>query len=73
MGRPWNAAESSQRQTCKLSPTLSENNARWAALSVAHATSCITASVLTLLLPRSILARDQFNPYLQCAQGKEVE
>jgi hypothetical protein len=24
-------------------------------------------------LPRSILARDQLNPYLQGAQGKEVE
>jgi hypothetical protein len=50
-----------------------EHNARWAALGVAHATSGITASVLTLLLPRSILARDQLNPYLQDAQGKAVE
>jgi len=33
-----------------------EHNARWAALAVAHATSGITANVLTLLLPRSILA-----------------
>ena len=37
-----------------------EHNARSAALAVAHATSGITASnVLTLPLPRSILARDQ--------------
>ena len=50
-----------------------EHNARWAALGVAHATSGITANVLTLLLPRSIFARDQLNPYLQGAQGKEVE
>src|SRR5438445_5304994 len=28
-----------------------EHNARWAALGVAHATSGITANVLTLLLP----------------------
>ena len=35
--------------------------------------SGITANVLTLLLPRSILARDQLNPYLQGGQGKEVE
>src|SRR5713101_2728838 len=27
-GRPWNAAENSQRQTCKLSHTLSESTAR---------------------------------------------
>ena len=33
-----------------------EHNARWAALGVAHATSGITANVLTLLLPRSIFA-----------------
>ncbi len=44
-----------------------------AALGVAHATSGITVNVLTLLLPRSIFARDQLNPYLQGAQGKEVE
>ncbi len=53
-----------------------------AALDVAHATSGITANVLTLLcpaacidiaLPRSIPARNQLNPYLQRAQGKEVE
>ena len=50
-----------------------EHDARWAALGVAHATSGITANVLTLLLPRSIFARDQLNPYLQGAQGKEVE
>ena len=50
-----------------------EHNARWAALGVAHATSGITASVLTLLLPRGSLARDQLNPYLQGAQAKEVE
>ncbi len=50
-----------------------EHNARWTALGVAHATSGITANVLTLLLPRSILARDQLNPYVQGAQGKEVE
>jgi hypothetical protein len=29
--------------------------------------------LLTLFLPRSILARDQLNPYLQGAQGKGVE
>jgi hypothetical protein len=45
-----------------------EHNVRWAALGVAHATSGITANVLTLLLPRN-----QFNPYLQAARGKEVE
>ena len=50
-----------------------EHNARWAALGVAHATSGITANVLTLLLPRSIPACNQLNPYLQGAQGKEVE
>ena len=33
-----------------------EHSARWAALAVAHATSGITANVLTLLLPRSIFA-----------------
>jgi hypothetical protein len=31
------------------------------------------ANVLTLLLPRSIFARDELNPYLQGAQGKDVE
>ncbi len=41
-----------------------EHNARWAALGVAHATSGITANVLTLLLPRSILARDQLNSFV---------
>ena len=50
-----------------------EHNARWTVLGVAHATSGITANLLTLLLPRSILARDQLNPYLQGAQGKDVE
>ena len=74
LGRPWNAAESSQRQTCKLGSYLErEHNARWAALGVAHATSGITASVLKLLLPRGILVRDQLNPYPQGAQVKEVE
>jgi hypothetical protein len=43
-----------------------------AALGVAHATSAITANVLTLRLANSILARVQLNPYLQGAQGKEV-
>src|SRR5437870_268327 len=33
-----------------------EHNARWTALRVAHATSGITANVLTLLLPLSIFA-----------------
>jgi hypothetical protein len=47
-----------------------EHNARWAVLGVAHATSVITANVLTLLLPRSIFARDQLNPYLHGVQGK---
>jgi len=50
-----------------------EHNARWAALGVAHPTSGITANVLTLLLPRSIPARNQLNPYLHGAQGKDVE
>ena len=50
-----------------------EHDARWAALGVAHATSGITANVLTLLLPRSIPARNQLNPYLHGAQGKDVE
>ena len=50
-----------------------EHNARWAVLGVAHATSGITANVLTLLLPRNILARNQLKPYLQAARGKEVE
>jgi len=36
-----------------------EHNARWVAFAVAHATSGITANVLTLPLPGSILARDQ--------------
>jgi hypothetical protein len=40
-----------------------------AALGVAHATSGITANVLTLRLANSILSRDQLNPYLQGAQG----
>jgi hypothetical protein len=44
-----------------------------AALGVARATSGITTNVLTLRLTNSILARDQLNPYLQGAQGKEVE
>jgi hypothetical protein len=50
-----------------------EHKARRTAYGVAHATSGITANVLTLLLPRSILARDQLNPYPQGAGGKEVE
>ncbi len=50
-----------------------EHNPRWAALGVAHGTSGITANVLTLPLPRCILARDQLNPYLQGSQGKDVE
>ena len=50
-----------------------EHNARWAALGVAHAASDLTTNVLILLLPRSILGRDQLNPYVQGAQGKEVE
>ena|SRR5712691_6777896 len=33
-----------------------EHNARWAALGVGHATSGITANVLTLPLPRCIFA-----------------
>jgi hypothetical protein len=49
-----------------------EHNARWAALGVAHATRVTTANVLTLLLPTAFL-RDQFNPYLQGARGKEVD
>jgi len=32
-----------------------EHNARWAALGVAHATSGITANVLTLRLPSAFL------------------
>jgi len=47
-----------------------EHNARWAALGGAHAISGITASVLTLLLPRSIRARDQLNPYLKVRRAK---
>jgi hypothetical protein len=35
--------------------------------------AALPTNVWTLLLPRSILARGQFNPYLQGAQGKEVE
>jgi hypothetical protein len=50
-----------------------EYNTRWAALRVAHATSGITAKVLTLPLPRSIPAGNQLSPYLQGAHGKEVE
>ena len=50
-----------------------EHNARWAALGAAHATSSIRPMLLTLFLPRSILARDQLNPYLQGAQGKGLE
>jgi hypothetical protein len=50
-----------------------EHNARWAVLGVAHATSDITANVLTLLLPRNILGRDELNPHIQAAQGNEVE
>ena len=50
-----------------------EHDARWAALGVAHATSGITAHVLTLLCPAAFPARNQLNPYLQRAQGKEVE
>jgi hypothetical protein len=50
-----------------------KHNARWAALGVEHARNGTTANVLTLLLPRSVLTRDQLNPYLQGAQGKEVE
>jgi hypothetical protein len=40
-----------------------EHNARWAALGVAHATSGITANVLTLLWPRSILATSSILTY----------
>src|SRR5260370_28135622 len=47
-----------------------EHNARWTVLGVGYATRGVTANLLTLLLPRSILARDQLNPYLQGAQGK---
>jgi len=50
-----------------------EHNAQWAVLGVAHATSDITANVLTLLLPRNILGRDELNPHIQAAQGNEVE
>jgi len=46
---PRKAAESWQRQTCKLSLTLSEHNARRTAPGVAHATSGTKANVLTLL------------------------
>jgi hypothetical protein len=71
---PWNAAESSQRQACRHSLTLSESTTRGSAvLGVAHATSGITAKVLILLLPRNILAHNQLNPYLQAARRKEVE
>ena len=52
---------------------LERRSAGWAALGVAHVTSGITANVLTLRLANSILARDQLNPYLQGAKGKEVE
>jgi len=52
---------------------LERRSVGWAALGVAHVTSGITANVLTLRLANSILARDQLNPYLQGAQGKEVE
>jgi len=50
-----------------------EHNAQWAVLGVAHATSDITANVLTLLLPRNILGRDELNPHILAAQGNEVE
>jgi hypothetical protein len=50
-----------------------EHNAGWATLRVAHVRRGTTADVLTLLLPRNILSRDQLNRYLQGAQGKEVE
>jgi hypothetical protein len=43
---PWNAAENSQRQTCRQSLTLSESTTcDGAVLGVAHATSGITANV----------------------------
>src|SRR5713101_8701709 len=42
-GRPWNAAENSQRQTCKLSHTLSESAAR-DGLRLVSGTSGITAN-----------------------------
>ena len=35
--------------------------------------SDITANVLTILLPRNILGRDELNPHIQAAQGNEVE
>src|SRR6266700_570405 len=54
----WNAAENSQRQVCKQSLTLSESTTR-DGLCLASRTppAAFAASVLTLLLPRSILAR----------------
>jgi hypothetical protein len=57
-----------------LSLTLSESTTR-DGLRLASRTpqAALRPNVLTLLLPRSILARDQLNPYLQGAQGKEVE
>src|SRR6266849_1530489 len=58
-GRPWNAAENSQRQTCKLSLTLSESTTRDGcacrrARHKRHYGQCID-----ITLPRSILARHQ--------------
>ena len=50
-----------------------EHNARWAVLGVAHATSGITANVLTLRLTNSILARDQLNPYRPAGHHLLVE
>ena len=41
-----------------------------AALGVAHATSGITANVLTLRLANSILARDQLNPTYKVRRAK---
>src|SRR5437899_1101579 len=48
----WNAAENSQRQVCKQSPTLSESTTRDGLCSASDTPQKgITANVLTLLLP----------------------
>src|SRR4030095_13304 len=72
-GRPSKAAESWQRQTSKLSLSLSEHNARRTAPGVAQATSGTRANALTLLFaPQHCRARPaQSLPQSAC--GKEVE
>ena len=57
VGSTMKPAENSERQTCNLGLTLTESNARWAALGAAHTRSSMyAANVLNLLLPAAFCA-----------------